>query len=64
MEEEDRALKRFQKFPPLKFLGGPDPSIVERWLDKMIDIFAALRYTEDRQVTFDVFQLERADRSW
>ncbi|XP_027067870.1 uncharacterized protein [Coffea arabica] len=30
----------------------------------MIDIFAALRYSEERQVTFAVFQLEGAARSW
>ncbi|XP_027178078.1 uncharacterized protein LOC113777243 [Coffea eugenioides] len=30
----------------------------------MIDIFAALRYSEERQVTFTVFQLEGAARSW
>ncbi|XP_027156852.1 uncharacterized protein LOC113758021 [Coffea eugenioides] len=30
----------------------------------MIDIFAALHYSEERQVTFAVFQLEGAPRSW
>ncbi|XP_027155931.1 uncharacterized protein LOC113756445 [Coffea eugenioides] len=30
----------------------------------MIDIFAALHYSEERQVTFTVFQLEGAARSW
>ncbi|XP_027067801.1 uncharacterized protein [Coffea arabica] len=30
----------------------------------MEDIFAALHYTEERQVTFTVFQLEGAARSW
>ncbi|XP_071921807.1 uncharacterized protein [Coffea arabica] len=30
----------------------------------MIDIFAALHYSEERQVTFAVFQLEGAVRSW
>nr|XP_027090413.1 uncharacterized protein LOC113711447 [Coffea arabica] len=30
----------------------------------MVDIFAALHYTEERQVTFVVFQLEGAVRSW
>ena len=29
VESEDRALKRFQKFSPPKFLGGPDPDVVE-----------------------------------
>ncbi|XP_071925688.1 uncharacterized protein [Coffea arabica] len=64
MEGEDRALERFQKFSPPKFLGGPDPDVAEKWLEKMIDIFAALHYTEERQVTFAVFQLEGAARSW
>ena len=30
----------------------------------MIDIFAALHYIEERQVTFVVFQLEGATHSW
>ncbi|XP_027169505.1 uncharacterized protein LOC113769237 [Coffea eugenioides] len=30
----------------------------------MIDIFATLRYSDERQVTFVVFQLEGAARSW
>ena len=45
---EDRALKRFQKFSPLKFLRGSDLEIVERWMEAMINIFAALKNTEER----------------
>nr|XP_027098878.1 uncharacterized protein LOC113718157 [Coffea arabica] len=61
---EDRALDRFQKFAPPKFLGGPEPEIAENWFEQMEDIFAALHYTEERQVTFAVFQLEGVARSW
>ncbi|XP_071933835.1 uncharacterized protein [Coffea arabica] len=61
---EDRALERFQKFAPPKFLGGLEPEVVENWFERMEDIFAALHYTEERQVTFAVFQLEGAARSW
>ena len=64
VESDDRALERFQKFAPPKFIGEPDPDVAERWLEKMVDIFAALHYTEERQVTFAVFQLEGAARSW
>nr|XP_027122087.1 uncharacterized protein LOC113739038 [Coffea arabica] len=64
VEREDRALKRFQKFSPPKFLGGPDLDVAEQWLEKMIDIFAALYYSEERHVTFAVFQLEGAACSW
>ncbi|XP_027169055.1 uncharacterized protein LOC113768775 [Coffea eugenioides] len=64
VESEDRALERFQKFSPPKFLGGPDPDVAEKWLEKTIDIFAALHYSKERQVTFAVFQLEGATRSW
>ena len=64
IESDDRALERFQKFTPPKFAGGPDPDVAERWLEKMVDIFAALHYTEERQVTFAFFQLEGAARSW
>ncbi|XP_027171653.1 uncharacterized protein LOC113771250 [Coffea eugenioides] len=64
VESEDRALERFQKFSSPKFLRGPDSNVAERWLEKMIDIFAALHYSEERQVTFAVFQWEGAVRSW
>ena len=56
---EDRALERFQKFVPSKFLGGPDPDVAEQWLETVINIFAALNCTEQRQVNFAVFQFER-----
>ncbi|XP_027152186.1 uncharacterized protein LOC113752265 [Coffea eugenioides] len=46
---EDRALERFQKFAPPKFLRGPNPEVAENWLERMEDIFAALHYTEERQ---------------
>ena len=55
---EDRALEQFQKFVPPKFLGGPDPEIAEQWLEAIINISAALNYTEQRQVNFAVFQFE------
>mgnify|MGYP004716295223 CR=1 FL=1 len=55
---QDKALERFQKFFSPKFLGGPNPEATERWLETMINIFAALNYTEDRQVHFTVFQFE------
>ncbi|XP_071920667.1 uncharacterized protein [Coffea arabica] len=61
---EDRALERFQKFAPPKFLGGPEPEVTENWFERMEDIFAALHYSEERQVTFAIFQLEGAARSW
>ncbi|XP_027155386.1 uncharacterized protein LOC113755620, partial [Coffea eugenioides] len=61
---QDRALERFQKFSPPKFLGGSDPEGAERWLETMINIFAALNYTEDRQVHFAVIQFEEPARAW
>ena len=61
---QDRALERFQKFSPPKFLGGPDPEGTERWLKTMINIFAALNYAEDRLVQFTVFQFEGPTRAW
>ena len=64
IEGEDKALERFQKFSPPKFLGGLDLEVAERWLEKRIDIFPALHYTEERQVTFAVFQLKGAAHFW
>ncbi|XP_027150279.1 uncharacterized protein LOC113750512 [Coffea eugenioides] len=61
---EDRALDRFQRFSSPKFSGGSDPKMAEGWLERIADIFAALNYTEERQVAFAVFQFEGATRSW
>ena len=32
VEGENRALERFQKFSPPKFIGGLDPDVAEKWL--------------------------------
>ncbi|CAH2812436.1 MAG: hypothetical protein CBHOC_5400, partial [uncultured Caballeronia sp.] len=61
---EDRALERFQKFGPPKFLGGSDPEAAEMWLERITDIFSALNYTEDRQISFATFQFEGPARAW
>ncbi|XP_027067559.1 uncharacterized protein [Coffea arabica] len=61
---EDRALERFLKFASPKFHGGSDPEVAKNWFERMVDIFAALDYTEERQVNFAVFQFEGAARSW
>ncbi|XP_027166433.1 uncharacterized protein LOC113766437 [Coffea eugenioides] len=55
---EDRALERFLKFNPPKFIGETDPEIAENWLERMINIFATLDYTNDRRVNFTAFQFE------
>nr|XP_027073658.1 uncharacterized protein LOC113698152 [Coffea arabica]XP_027076172.1 uncharacterized protein LOC113699989 [Coffea arabica] len=64
IDYEDRALERFLKFGPPKFYGGPEPEVAEGWWERISDIFAALNYTEERQVTFAAFQFEGAARSW
>ncbi|KND53977.1 hypothetical protein BSCH_00008 [Candidatus Paraburkholderia schumanniana] len=61
---EDRALERFQKFNPPTFLGGSDPEVAEMWLERITDIFSALDYTEDRQISFASFQFEGPARAW
>ncbi|XP_027120553.2 uncharacterized protein [Coffea arabica] len=63
-DSNDRALERFLKFGPPKFYGGPEPEIAEGWWERISDIFTALNYTEERQVTFAAFQFEGAARSW
>ncbi|XP_027169124.1 uncharacterized protein LOC113768822 [Coffea eugenioides] len=45
-------------------IGELQGDVAEKWLEKMIDIFAILHYSEERQITFAVFQLEGAARSW
>ncbi|XP_027156186.1 uncharacterized protein LOC113756912, partial [Coffea eugenioides] len=64
IDTEDRALEIFLKFGPPKFYGGPEPEVAEGWWERISDIFAALNYTEERQVTFTAFQFEGAARSW
>ena len=61
---EDVALERFQKFSPPKFDGDPDEEKAERWMETLEDIYAALKYTEERKVKFAVFQLEGTARAW
>ena len=61
---EDRALERFLKFAPPKFIGEPDPKLAENWLERMTNIFAALDYTEERRVSFAAFQFEGVARAW
>ncbi|XP_071933737.1 uncharacterized protein [Coffea arabica] len=38
--------------------------MAEGWWERISDIFAALNYTEERQVAFAAFQFEGAARSW
>nr|XP_027090374.1 uncharacterized protein LOC113711405 [Coffea arabica] len=64
IDTEEQALERFLKFGPPKFYGGPEPKVAEGWWKRISDIFAALNYTEERQVTFAAFQFEGATRSW
>ena len=63
-KREDRALERFLKSNPPKFLGESDPKMAKNWLERMTNIFAALDYTEDRRVNFAVFQFEGVARAW
>ena len=63
-KREDRALERFFKFAPSKFLGRPGPEIAENWLERITNIFATLDYTKERRVNFAAFQFESAARAW
>ena len=38
--------------------------MAERWLETMINIFAALNYAKDRQVQFAIFQFDGPARTW
>ena len=61
---EDRALERFFKFTPSKFIGGLVPEVAKNWLERMTNIFAALDYTKERRVNFAAFQFEGAAHAW
>ncbi|XP_027062768.1 uncharacterized protein [Coffea arabica] len=60
----DRALERFLKFAPPRFHRGSDPEVAENWFERMVELFAALDYAEERQVNFVIFQFEGTARSW
>lgn len=64
IDEEDLFLERFQKFHPPKFDGDLNPEKAEAWLEEIVNIFTALRYTEERKVAFAKFQLIGAAASW
>ena len=50
-------------FAPPRFQGGSDPEAAENWFERMVEIFVALDYAEERLVNFTVFQFEGAARS-
>ena len=54
----------FKSFAPPKFIGRPNPDLAEGCLDRMLDLFAALKYSEERQISFSVFQFEGTARAW
>ena len=45
-------------------MGGSDPDVAKRWLETMINVFAVLNNTKDRQVNFVVFQFGGPVRAW
>lgn len=61
---DDVALEQFQNFGPPKFTRELDPEQGENWLENMINIFAVMRYSKERHVTFVIFQFKGAARSW
>ena len=38
--------------------------MAERWIEAIKDIYAVLKYTEERKVNFGVFQLEGPAKAW
>ncbi|XP_027167083.1 uncharacterized protein LOC113767103 [Coffea eugenioides] len=60
---EDRALERFLKFNPPKFVGEPDPKVAENWLERMTNIFAVLDYAENRQREDEFIKLKQGTLS-
>ena len=60
----DVALKRFQKFNLPKFSGEANVKMVERWIKAMEDIYDALKYSDERRITFGKFQLEGPAKEW
>ena len=58
------ALGRVQKFRPPTFNGEKDDEVAENWIKTMKKIFRALKYTDERKVSFGEFQLEGPAKEW
>ena len=61
---DDVALVRFQKFRPLTFNGEGGVEKAEKWIEGMEKIYQALKYSDERKVTFGEFQLEGPATDW
>ena len=61
---DDVALVRFQKFRPLTFNGEGGVEEAEKWIEGMEKIYRALKYSDERKVTFGEFQLEGPTTDW
>ena len=61
---DDVVLERFQKFRPPTFNGEMGDEVAENWIETMEKIFWALKYTDERKVEFEKFQLEGLAKEW
>ena len=55
---DDVALQRFQKFRPPTFNGKGGVDEAEKWIETIEKIYRALKYSDERKVTFGEFQLK------
>ena len=61
---DDVTLQRFQKFRPPTFNGEGGVDGAERWIETIEKIYRALKYSDERKVTFGEFQLEGPAKEW
>ena len=60
----DIVLQRFQKFNPPKFSREANVKMAEKWIEVMEDIYDALKYSDERKITFGKFQFEGPGKEW
>lgn len=61
---ENNQLEKFLRHEPGKFYGELDDEEAEKWLNRVEKIYAALRYTDEAQITYVVFLFEGDAEQW
>ena len=61
---DDVALERFQKFRPPIFNEEMGDEAAEKWIETIEKIYRALKYNDERKVSFAEFQLEGLAKEW
>ena len=62
--DEFRALGRFQRNNPPKFVGAHDPESAQKWLKEIEKIFRTMACSDAQKVQFGTHMLTEEDEDW